>query len=74
MENSLLEKYKDRIFLLNREVAEILRTTPSTLRQRLKRDKENPEGKYKGLYKKEGANTLWLKDKFYKYIGLDETA
>ena len=59
MENLILEKYKDRIFLLNKEVAKILITTPKTLTKRIER------GSYKGLYKKDGNNILWYKDKFF---------
>lgn len=59
-----LEKIENKLFLTNAEVAPILRTNADTLRKRIQ------DGKYKGLYRKEGKYTLWNKQKLFVYLGL----
>lgn len=52
------------LFLTNKEVAKILRTTEDTIRKRIEM------GKYEGLYQKEGKYTLWNKSKLFAYLGI----
>lgn len=58
------EKFKNKLFLTNKEVAEILRTNADTIRKRIQL------GMYEGLYQKEGKYTLWNKQKLFKHFEL----
>ncbi len=59
----LMEKYRNRTFLNNSDVAEILDISPACLRKRCESD-DNP---YKGLYEKDGLRNKWNKYHFFKW-------
>lgn len=61
---SIFKKYENKMFLLNSEVAEILRTTNDNIRKRMEKDD------FKGLYevkKRTKERTLWNKYKFFQW-------